>query len=210
MTDITELRRTMEEVYRRDAGHLPTWPDPHADRSPTDDEYSRVLDPGKWRVVTARADAWATALTELGVAEMKRDAAVEWGIPPGAPFTRVDRLVSRRPRTLPLVLGHRGFEGLDDNALVVAAADPAAELELVPHCGCDACDHGSQEVLEVIDGAIASVVSGAYRRLADGDRWIDARADGWSAFGEFGDDEIDDVLRTPDGWQEVSGSSWLD
>lgn len=210
MTGITELRRTMEEIYRRDAAHLPTWPDPHADRSPTDDEYSRVLDPAKWRIVTARADAWATALTQLGVAELARDAAVEWLIPHGSPLVRIDRLVSRRPGALPLVLGYRGFESLDDNALVVAAADPAAELELVPHCGCDACDHGSEEVLEVIDGAITSVVCGVYRRLTDGDRWIDVRADGWSASGEFGDHEIDDALRSPKGWSEVSGSSWLD
>ena len=97
MTGITELRRTMEEIYRRDAAHLPTWPDPHADRSPTDDEYSRVLDPAKWRIVTARADAWATALTQLGVAELARDAAVEWLIPHGSPLVRIDRLVSRRP-----------------------------------------------------------------------------------------------------------------
>ena len=210
MTGITELRRAMEEIYRRDAAHLPSWPDPHADRSPTDDEYSRVLDPAKWRVVTARADAWASTLIEAGVATLHRDVRVDWVRPHGAPIHRVDRLESGRSGSLPLLLGHRGFEGLDDNALVIGTADPAIELELVPHCGCDACDHGSQEVLDVVDGAIASVVTGAHRRLTDDDRWIDVRLDGWSASGEFGDHEIDDVLQSPVGWHEVSGSSWID
>ena len=200
----------MEAIYRREAAHLPSWPDPHADRSPDDDEYSRVLDPAKWRVVTARAEAWTTALVDADIGVLLRDAAVVWASPHGQPFTRVDRLASPRSETLPLVLGHRGFEGRDDNALVVAAADPAIDLELVPHCGCDACDSGSQEVLDAVDGAIASVVTGAYRRLTDGDRWIDVRLDGWSASGEFGDDEIDDVLRSSVGWHEVSGPSWID
>lgn len=210
MIGIAELRRAMEENYRRDAAQLPSWPDPHADRSPTDDEYSRVLDPAKWRVVTARAEAWTTAIVDDGIGDLRRGAAVEWATSHGQPFTRVDRLTSRRPETLPLVLGHRGFQGRDDNALIVAAADPAIDLELVPHCGCDACDSGSQEVLDAVDGAIASVVTGAYRRLTDGDRWIDVRLDGWSASGEFGYDEIDDVLRSPVGWHEVTGPSWID
>lgn len=117
----------------------------------------------------------------------------------------------RRAMEAILVLGHRGFEGRDDNALVVAAADPAIDLELVPHCGCDACDRGSREVLEVVDDAIVSVVIGAYRRLTQEDRHIDVRGNGWwSASGEFGDDEIDDVLQSPVGWLEVSGASWID
>ncbi len=210
MVDITELRRTVEQTYRRDAGHLPTWPDPHADRSPTDHEYSRVLEPAKWRIVTARADAWTSALLELDLAAVRRDTSVEWARPHGAPITQIDRLVPRRSGAVALVLGHRGFEGLDDNALVIGVGDPAVELELVPHCGCDACDSGSQDVLDVVDDTIADVVAGIHRHLTDGDRWIDVRADGWSASGEFGDDEIETLLRSPDGWHEVSGASWID
>lgn len=212
MADITELQRVVEEIHRRDAAHLEAWPDPHTDRSPAEDEYSRVLDPAKWRIVTARADAWASALSELGVAALHRDSPVEWAVPHGAPITRVDRLSSRRSGALPLplLLGHRGFEGLDDNALVIGAGDPAVEVEMVPHCGCDACDGGSQEALDLVDDAVASIVAGAYRRLTDRGRWIEVRNDSWSASGEFGDDEIDAVLASPDGWHEVSGSSWLD
>ena len=49
---------------------------------------------------------------------------------------------------------------------------PAVSVTWIPDCGCDACDSGSQDVLDELDEAILGIVSGAFRRLWSGDREI--------------------------------------
>lgn len=102
-----------------DAARL-TWPDPHPDRQPADEEYSRCLDPGKYQIIGARADAWLRALAELGLASVTSagglGAAWRSGPPRGAPVSRACWARPNLPRTIPLLVCWRGFGGVLDNS----------------------------------------------------------------------------------------------
>jgi hypothetical protein len=63
MTTVSELQRQVASRY--ELLDLPTWPDPHPERaSPQDEEYSRLTDPGRYRIVHARARTWAAVLED--------------------------------------------------------------------------------------------------------------------------------------------------
>ena len=205
----SELLRAVDASFSVRARHLPSWPDPHPGRPPTDEEYSRVLDPGKWRIVPARAEAWRDAVVELGLADLEPDTTVRWASEPGLRYARVDRLVPRVGGALALVLAFTAFEGDEINGVTIGAGDPAVTVTVAPTCGCDACDAGSQEVLDAVDEHVLGVVSGRFRHLTRRDRTITVhRADGWSANGAFRPGEIEAVLAAPSGWQEIRGSPW--
>ena len=89
----------------------------------------------------------------------------------------------------------------------------ASVVTWIPDCGCDACDSGSQGVLDELDEAIVGVVSGAFRRLASGERVITViGTDRWSASSSgsarFDRGEVARILAEPTGWREVSGAAW--
>ena len=66
--DTETLRRSMVEAFAVAGATTPSWPDPHPDgQSPLQEEYSRCLNPGKYRILGARLDAWVQTLTELGL-----------------------------------------------------------------------------------------------------------------------------------------------
>ncbi|MGH9086117.1 MAG: DUF6226 family protein [Acidimicrobiales bacterium] len=208
MTTLTELRRAVDADFGS-RGPTP-WPNPHPDRPPLDEEYSRVLDPGKWRIVVTRAEAWCDAARDLGVAALEHDVDVRWAVDHGHQHVRVDRLTPLRVSGLPLLLAYFGFEGVDINAVKLAAGDPAVELTTVPPCGCDACDSGSSEAIDLVDDHVIGLITGQFRHLTDGARTIVVHSDsGWRAHGHFADDEVDAVLADPLGWQELTGPSWL-
>ncbi|MEV6302115.1 DUF6226 family protein [Actinoplanes sp. NPDC051861] len=131
---------------------MPSWPNPHAGRDATDDEYSRVTDPARYRIVHARARAWAAALAEL----------------PGV-RTDGDRVTSPRPGTLPLFLTEIDNEPA---ILQISVVRPDIVLDRLPDCGCDACDWGSADLLEAIDARVRAVVEGPF---------VHVRGDGWYA-----------------------------
>jgi hypothetical protein len=92
----------------------------------------------------------------------------------------------------------------------LGVGDPAICVAWFPACGCDACDDGSQEVLDELDRHLLGVVSGTFRRLSSGDRVITVIEEGGlSASGAFRRGEVDAVLADPTGWDEVAGASWL-
>lgn len=168
------------EVTGRD--HAP-WADPHPDRSPADEEYSRVTDPAKWRIVGARADAWIEALTAAGLADVRRDAEPTWRESPSTAVHRADVVTPRREGALPLVLARSRIEGVDDAGVTIGIGDPATVVWWIPDCGCDACDSGSRAVLDELDEWIGGVVRGEHRRLErhverppapEGFRWMAA------------------------------------
>lgn len=142
MTTVGELRARVEAAYA--VLDLPSWPDPWPDRKPPDEAYSRETDPERYRIVGARARTWATVLQEaLGV-------VVEDVDPAGSL-----RVVSPRPGALPLLLVSE-----DPTVVRVSLADPEWPLDLVPDCGCDACDSGSASFLATLDDIVAEVVQG--------------------------------------------------
>jgi hypothetical protein len=90
---------------------------------------------------------------------------VRWAADRGRGHARIDRLVPRRVDRLPLVLAYSAFEGVDVNAVTLGVGDPAVEVTGVPPCGCDACDSGSQEELDLLDEHMLGVVCGQFRHL---------------------------------------------
>ena len=169
-----------------------------------------MLDPRKWRIVPARAEAWCDALVELGLATLDRDASVRWAGDDGREFVRVDRLAPRVSAGLPLVLAYASFDTDEINGVTVGTGEPAVEVTRVAQCGCDACDSGSQAELDVLDDHVAGIVSGAFRHLSAGSRTITVhQTDGWSASGVFRRGEVESALDDPAGWHEITGPSWL-
>jgi hypothetical protein len=171
-----------------------------------------LSDPAKWRIVGARAEAWLIALVDAGLAAVERSASVRWKELPGTIVSRADRAVPHRAGAIPLVVGRSRIGQVDDAGVTLGAGDPAVPVDWVPQCGCDACDSGSQDVLDELDDYILGVISGGFRRLWAGDREITviggARGRGWRASGRFRRGEVEAILADPAGWRELSGAPW--
>ena len=185
MGPVENLVAAVDAVFVETGSELPGWPDPHPDRIPLDEEYSRVTNPQRWEILAARAEAWFKALSDAGMAETEPEADVVWQEPPRFPAARTIRAVPRAPCAIPLVVAMTGFEEVEWPAVAVGAGDPAAVLEVIPDCACDACDTGSQDALDELDEYMLSVVTGAYRKLWRGRREITVYSEhrkNWSGF----------------------------
>ena len=170
-----ELQARVEAQYAQLG--LPSWPDPHGSlRSPEPEEYSRISDPGRYRIVQARARVWAAV---LGDAQLARVEAVDPGLATpaaGRPFDRGTRLVPHRSGSLALLLLERDVP-LDSGqgplaVLDLAVVRPDVVLTSEPDCGCDACDSGSAALLEAVDATVQRVVGGPF---------VAGRGPDWSA-----------------------------
>ena len=178
-----------------------TWPSPRPFMdSPREEEYSRVSDPTRYRIVPERARVWADVLEGAGVqveplppAPLDADGHL-------GDFTRGLRLSVDREGTLPLFLLERDVSVVDDSApgtspipvlavLHVAVAEPTISLGFHPDCGCDACDHGSQDLLHAIDDPIRAVIGGPLVAL---------RGNGWEANWHPGGGSGGGTKRVPD------------
>lgn len=153
---ITDLAGLRTDVDARFSSLGPRhWPPPRRKgEGPRDEEYSRCLDPGKYVIASQRASAWSDALEAAELAAVKRMGTRELG-PWGAVETT--SITARRPGTEPVFL-HTSSEQLP--GLIVAYGSPEVVLTSHPPCGCDACDHGSAEVIQGIDEALESIVLG--------------------------------------------------
>jgi hypothetical protein len=135
--------------------------------------------------------------------------------------SRTDRVVPYVSGALPLIVARSqlrdqrdvrtpGAGAVDDAGVTLGVGDPAVCVTWIPDCGCDACDSGSQDVLDELDEYIFGVVSGDLRRLWSGDREITIiSSERRRASGNFGRKEVDAILADPDGWQEMSGTPWM-
>lgn len=174
VTSVEELREQVARAY--DALGMPSWPDPHPwHGSPRDEEYSRLTDPGRYRVVHARARAWAQVLADLPGVEVATLApgALESAGRRGE-YDRGVRIASGRPGTLPLLLLERDLPVPEQDStlavLHISLVEPEVMLAGLPDCGCDACDDGSARLLDEVDDTISQVVGGPFVVL-QGDRW---------------------------------------
>ena len=106
MVSVSELQARVDSRF--ESLDLPSWPDPHPGRVAPREEYSRVTEPERYRVVHARARVWAAVLEDaLGVrAETLRPAPVPT-VEHAEAFDRGVRLVPRGAGTLPLLLLER-------------------------------------------------------------------------------------------------------
>ena len=223
------LRERVAAAY--DRLDLPSWPPPRpADAHPREEEYSRVTDPHKYRVVHGRARAWTRVLGSLPGVVVEDLGAVTTE---RHEFARGVRIVSPVPDTLPLVLLEQDSgpteHGEATDFLQVAVQSPDHPLDHgLPDCGCDACDWGSADLLEAVDDEVLSVVAGPFA-LLQGDGWqatwhpggarmnSDARsrpvsATVWAVCEELATGRPPRQLdsRLPDHWTALVGRSWLD
>jgi hypothetical protein len=212
MVTPTELRARVAATY--DLLGLPSWPDPHPGGAPAhDEEYSRVTDPERYRVVPARGRAWAARLAELpGV----RVEPVDHGV----------RLTSSRPETLPLLLLERDMwpDGRQTwpAVLWISVVRPEIVVDRQPDCGCDACDSGSEDLLTAVDRAVGAVVGGPFVALRGAGWHAMWHPDGGSSGGTDGvfpdHARLMDLCRRladgakarlPDGAEAFVGRGWL-
>jgi hypothetical protein len=208
--DLEALLAAVERRFEVTGRALPQWDDPHRGEPPADDEYSRVTDPGRWRIIGARADAWLAALVDLDIASIDDRAPARSWTPMPVAVTSFVRLTPRAPAALPLVVGRSRIDDVDDAGVVLGVGDPATTVAWFPDCGCDACDHGSQLELEDLDAHLHAIVSGQFRRLSSKNRTITVLRPGWwSASGLHGRARVEAILERPRGWDELAGSPWL-
>ena len=179
--ELLALLDEVETAFAETGADTPGWEDPHltADgewRDSLDEEYSRCLDPHKFRILWARAEAWTRVLTARGwadAAEVDDSGQVDWAVLPHADRHRATVLRPRRQGALPLVLvrtaaeeaaGSTDLESSDSEilGLVIGIGDPAVPVSTTPDCGCDACDSGSRDLLENLDRTLLSIVDGSF------------------------------------------------
>lgn len=136
------------------AGPRP-WPAPRpGHQGPAEEEYSRCLQPDKYVITQQRATAWASALADAGVATihpMGSRVLAPWGA------VETTSITATRPDAEPVFL-HFSSEHLP--GVIVAYGRPEVVLAAQPVCECDACDEGSDPLIEAIDEAFESVVLG--------------------------------------------------
>lgn len=186
--DIERLSGAVDDAFAATGASTPPWPDPHAaDREPPQEEYSRCLDPGKYRILKARADAWVQVLTSTGLAsvELLADPAGVWRDEVAERLETAVRLRPFRAGAVPLLLGFRPLDEVADAIVVLGAGDPAVLLTRLPFCGCDACDDGSEMLLRELDEHIVAVVSGALVHVASRGDMAMTTGSGRTATGRF-------------------------
>ena len=150
MTTIADVRTEIDRVF--DAFGAPSWPNPHTGSSvAAEEEYSRITDPGRYHVLVLRLQAWQTVLEAL--CDIDVDTMTK------SPGRLQQRWSSPHGDTLPLHLSVVTFYQVPFVGLSVTSdADP---FDIVPDCSCDACDHGSDDLLRVLDVDLTAVVDGS-------------------------------------------------
>lgn len=178
------LLTEVESAFVRTGADTPPWPDPHLDpdgemRDSSEEEYSRCLEPGKYRILGSRVEAWTEALTARGWATREDvvtgdlRSGIRWAIPPPLALHRTTVLRPRRPGAQPLILARTAPDDAEASpdlvgeetripGLIIGIGEPVELVSTVPDCGCDACDSGSQDLLEDFDRALLSIVDGSF------------------------------------------------
>lgn len=170
--DIAEVRAAVEQALGRLGASTPGWPNPRPDqREATPEENSRCLDPDKYRIVGTRTRAWVAALSDLGL-------AVAEEVPAG-----IRLHPTRHHSAVPLLLELMAHQGVADGFLVIRAGDRDVEISRHPECGCDACDFGSDELVQDLDDELEHAVSGALVVVEAPGCTVRTTPDGWSAEG---------------------------
>lgn len=213
VTTVSALVRSVDDEFARSSAVAP-WANPHAHRDAADDEYERLTDAAKWRILGERVDAWFAAIERAGFGSAERDVDHPWVERPGPIVSRTDRMVPKRVGALSIAVGRSRLGDVDEAGLVLGLGSPASCVAILPDCGCDACDHGSADALELLDRYLRGIVAGTYRRLTRRHQAITTiDGDGWSARNMASRrrlaDKVADVLADPTGWDEISGRSWL-
>lgn len=209
---LSELLHDVDRAFEVTGADTPGWPDPHPDRDPLEEEYSRVTDPGKYRILGARVDAWTRALAEAGLAEIEDAPADEWigGRRPASGLVRVRRLRPLRPGGLSVLLATTLVDGAPfglDVGLAREGERPVL-LAMVPDCGCDACDSGSADLLRSLDDWVLTVARGGVLHARLGKQHATRTLDGWESGGGRVEAWLEESFPVPDGVERWVGEPW--
>ena len=162
--DSSVLRAAVRDAFKLSGQSTPAWDDPRpGGEVPSEAEFESCEEPEKFRILAARAEAWVSALTQTGLAEAEHLEASDdlWQeVPETGPAIRVIRLRPKRESAIPLIFGFCWLQGEPEARVVLGAGEPAAIVGILPLCECDACDVGSNLLLEDFDDAVLNVVTG--------------------------------------------------
>lgn len=209
-TMLAEVDRAFEVT----GADTPGWPDPHPDRNPLEEEYSRVSDAGKYRILDSRVDAWAHVLAESGGAAAVDVPAERWiaECRPPVQHLRVRRIEPVSPNGLRLLLATTLVDGrpfgLDIG--IGRADERPVLLTPVPDCGCDACDSGSADLLSELDGWVLTVARGGVVHARRGEHFATRTVHGWSTANSGDPSWLDEATPVPDGVERWVGTSWVE
>jgi hypothetical protein len=208
-----DLLAAVGEAFESTGAGTPGWPDPHPDRDPLDEEYSRVLDQGKYRILHTRVGAWAEVLDRRALATTTETSKGAWiGDVRGRDFVAgVQQILPTRPGGAALLVATTLVDGRPfglDIALATAATP--ALVATVPDCGCDACDSGSDDLLTTVDEWVLSTARGGILHARGPGGHVTRTFDGWtgSGAGSF-DSWLDESTPAPDGVTRWHGEPWL-
>lgn len=185
----------LEDVEEDFLAHdpVPGWADPHPDLElPAPEEYSRLQDPGKYAIVPQRLMSWVRVLRARGLAHGE-------GAPDQVPA--VLRPVHGEGSALLVTLREEVDGFVATELRLTEDTEPVLSL---PVCGCDACDDGSQKLIQELDEAVLAVVEGAIEISQTTARFTVRTADG----GRSGSRDPDHAREHP-GTVQVRGSSWI-
>lgn len=206
------LLAEVDIAFESTGAGTPAWPDPHRGHSPRDDEYSRVSDVSKYRILDARVDAWIQVLADAGLARTREVPAVPWVDAPRPPseLMRVREIEPDSPGGLVLCFATTLVDGapfgLDVG--ITRGGDTPVFVELVPTCGCDACDHGSADLLDVVDGWVLTVARGGVVHARRGADSATRTFQGWSTSAGAAESWLDDSSPAPIGVERWAGLPW--
>lgn len=217
--DWDTLLAEVNDAFVVTSAGLSPWPRPRGpDESPREEEYSRCLDPAKYRYVGTRMDAWARVLVERGLATVTdvapHDAVAEsqrvW---PRSRLPRVSALTMLTPvKTVALKLfsARTWLEDVPNACLLLGVRGVVFDGFL--DCYCDACDWGSDGLLKLVDDSVRNVVSGKFLHVSSSTARVTSTLDGWSGSGSA---DVGTWIaearagRTPPGTETIRGEAWF-
>lgn len=190
--DLDAVRYAVEASYRSMPQSTASWPNPHADTDEVPlEEYSRLTDPERYRVVGARVEAWVRALTALELADTAPAQPPSWS---GSTDAHAVWLRPRADGAQPLLVLRRPLQDVPDCIVTLGVCNPAIELDTQPDCACDACDYGSVNLLAAVDDMFIAVVAADFVYASD-DNWsLHTTVNGWSARGNVHYRDIDALV----------------
>ncbi|XVX22055.1 DUF6226 family protein [Actinomycetota bacterium] len=140
------------------------------------------------------ASAWAQALAGRGLARVETlpaGAADAWLVRPdwAPPSSTGSVIMPMREATVPITLLHTAVGDVPDTGRLVLFGHPGALLAVLPDCGCDACDDGSQSLIDQVDAVMVSALSGATTVVAKGNDTATATLEGTAWGGRLHEDD---------------------
>ena len=208
-----QLLAEVDRAFAVTGARTPGWDDPHPDRRPAEEEYSRCLNPGKYRILQARVDAWVQVLGLRTLATTTETAPEPWvgglRLPDG--IIKVRLIEPEHPGGLTLALASTLVDGepFGFDVGIARSGMPTAFVDAVPDCGCDACDSGSADLLRTLDGWVLTVTRGGVVHARAESAHITKTIDGWKASGSgFREAWLDESSPVPDSVTRWIGEPW--